>query len=272
MCALSVVLAAGAQTPGPAAQAVAATAAGDAALGARLLERAFRNLYADDYIQTLVLADGRRGGRERRRELQIIRKQSQRPGKALVRFTAPASIRRTSVLVLENEGASDDLYVYLPAIRRTKHLSSAQRADSFFGTDLSYEDVEPKRAADFEAVAVGAGSAGEIACTRVVATPRPDYVSAYERMELCIEPERGIPLWIDFHSGGKVAKRLSVDPASVRAVGDAWIPFEMTMERTATATRMSTRSYELRPEIPDTLFNTWNLEAGDDKRDRARID
>ena len=38
------------------------------------------------------------------------------------------------------------------AARLTRRLSSSQRADSFFGTDLSYEDVEPKRISDYEVV------------------------------------------------------------------------------------------------------------------------
>ncbi len=76
---------------------------------AALLERAFHNLYAEDYIQTLVLATQSRGGNEMHRRLQLTRRQSVRPGKALLRFLYPQSIRRTSVLILENDGASDDL-------------------------------------------------------------------------------------------------------------------------------------------------------------------
>ena len=37
-----------------------------------LLDRAFRNLYAEDYIQTLVLATQMRGGSEMQRRLQTL--------------------------------------------------------------------------------------------------------------------------------------------------------------------------------------------------------
>ena len=63
----------------------------------QLLARAFANLYADDYIQTLELVAGERAARARSsRTLQILRKQSVRPGKALVRFLEPPDVRRTS--------------------------------------------------------------------------------------------------------------------------------------------------------------------------------
>ena len=70
---------------------------------AALLDRAFHNLYADDYIQTMELTTRSRGGRAMSKRLQITRKQSVRPGKALVRFLEPYAIRHTSVLVLEND-------------------------------------------------------------------------------------------------------------------------------------------------------------------------
>jgi hypothetical protein len=245
----------------------------------QLLDRAFRNLYAEDYIQTLVLATQSRGGSEMRRRLQITRRQSERPGKALLRFLYPQSIRRTSVLILENENASDDLYVYLPAVRLTRHLSSAQRADAFFGTDLTYEDVEPKHVEDYRARWLDAEErealeleADAESCRLMEITAAPGFESAYERQISCIEPERAIIAWTDFYAKGRVVKRLTIDPAKVKPVGERYIPFLITVETPGrrSVTRVVTEEYDLRAEIPDRLFNTWNLESGDAKSDRAK--
>ena len=244
-----------------------------------LLDRAFRNLYAEDYIQTLVLATQSRGGREMRRRLQITRRQSVRPGRALLRFLYPEAIRRTSVLILENQGESDDLFVYLPAVRLTRHLSNAQRADSFFGTDLSYEDIEPKHIEDFQArwlseeerAGLYPGSAAE-PCKLMEITAAPGFESAYEKQISCVEPERAIIAWTDFYAKGRVLKRLSIDLGEVKRVGERHVPFLITVEtpRSRSVTRVITEDYDLRAEIPDQLFNTWNLEAGDAKRDRGK--
>ncbi len=240
--------------------------------GAELLRRAFHNLYADDYVQTLEMSTRARGGRPLTRRLQITRKQSADPGKALVRFLDPYEIRRTSILILENEDASDDFYVYLPAAGITRHLSSAQRADSFFGTDFSYEDIEPKEAVDYVARLTGSGFLGERPCALVEIHAREGIDSTYERMVSCIEAERGVIYWTDFYRKGAVTKRLEIDPASVRAIGSRFIPFEMTMRtpRSGSETLLRTESYDLRPRIPDSLFTTWNLEVGSASRDRSR--
>jgi len=237
-----------------------------------LLERAFHNLYADDYIQTLAFETRARGGPATSRRLQLTRKRSQGRGRALLRFLEPPEIRRTAVLVLENPDRADDLYVYLPAARMTRHLGATQRADSFFGTDLSYEDVEPKRAEDWEAHGLGWGEHAGAPCARVEIRPRAGFESSYERLDACIEVERGVLLWSEFHRAGRVVKRLEVEPASIRRVGTREFPFAMTFSTPArrSETRVVTESYEPRPEIPDELFSAWNLEAGSPERDRAR--
>ncbi len=255
-----------------AAQALAYPAGADESIDPQdLLARAFANLYADDYIQTLELSSESAAMRPLARTLQILRKQSARPGKALVRFLEPQDVRRTSILILENDGKSDDLWVYLPALRMTRRISSSQRADSFFGTDLSYEDVEPKHAEDYE-VALGDAAQDAEGCIALEIRAREGIESTYERMLSCIEPERALILWTDFYRKGTRIKRLRMDPASVRAVGERFIPHLITMEtlRTRSQTKVRTLSYELVGELPEKLFNTWNLEAGDAERDRSR--
>jgi hypothetical protein len=221
-----------------------------------LLDRAFQNLYADDYVQGLWLKTRARG----------------RPGKAMVRFLAPYAVRHTAILVLENEDASDDQYVFLPAAQRTIHLSSGQRADSFFGTDLAYEDLEPKYASDYDVTALGRDRFGNLDCARVEIRPRAGFESTYDHLVSCIEPERAIMLWTDFHRRGRLWKRLEIAPEDVRPVEDRFIPFRMVMSTPGrrSETEILTESYELRPRIPEELFSVFNLELGDARRDRER--
>jgi hypothetical protein len=58
----------------------------------------------------------------------------------------------------------------------------------------------------------------------------------------------------------------------VRPVEDLFIPFLITVKSPArrSETRVVTERYDVRPEIPDRIFSTWNLEAGDARRDRTR--
>ena len=222
------------------------------AAATEFLARAFENLYAEDYIQTMELSTTPRSGRGMTRLIQITRKQSVLPGRALIRFLEPYAVRRTSVLILENEARTDDLYVYLQATRMTRHLSNSQRADSFFGTDLAYEDIEPKYIEDYDVRIAGSDTHAGKPCTLLELRNSESFESTYDRLVSCVEEERGVILRTDFYRYGKAIKHLEVDPASIRNIGTRFIPFSMTVtnKRRRSSTAITTTSYDIHPDIP----------------------
>jgi hypothetical protein len=254
----------------------ASAQAGDAAppAPAALLERAFRNLYGDDFVQVMSLATARRGSRPLVRRVQLVRKQSVRPGRSLVRFLDPPEVRRTSVLILESPERYDDLFVFLPALGRVRRVAAGQRADSFFGTDLSYEDVEPKYAEDWEVRALEAGVESGTPCLVLEIRPKRAESSTYERMVSCIETERALILRTQFFRDGLEAKVLRVDPRDVREVAGRQIPFVLTLTtpRLRSETVVTTERYEIHPGLPDAIFTQSNLETGDADGDRRAAD
>ena len=58
----------------------------------------------------------------------------------ITRFSSPADIAGTAVLTVENTG-DDDIWVYLPALKKVRRLTATNRRDAFVGTDFSYGDV-----------------------------------------------------------------------------------------------------------------------------------
>ena len=61
--------------------------------------------------------------------------------KSLVRFMTPADIRGVAALIHEKPGGADDTWLYLPASRRVRRISGANRTSSFQGTEFTYEDL-----------------------------------------------------------------------------------------------------------------------------------
>jgi uncharacterized protein len=58
----------------------------------------------------------------------------------VTRFNSPADIAGTAVLTVENAG-EDDIWVFLPALKKVRRLTASNRRDAFVGTDFSYGDV-----------------------------------------------------------------------------------------------------------------------------------
>ncbi len=59
----------------------------------------------------------------------------------MTRFTAPPDVKGTVTMLLEHAGRDDDIWVYLPALKKVRRLVSSNKKDSFVGTDFSYADV-----------------------------------------------------------------------------------------------------------------------------------
>jgi hypothetical protein len=61
--------------------------------------------------------------------------------KRIYRFLSPADVQGTGVLVFDYQDKSDDVWIYLPALRKTRRIVSSQRAQAFMGSEFSYGDL-----------------------------------------------------------------------------------------------------------------------------------
>ncbi|MGZ0189362.1 MAG: outer membrane lipoprotein-sorting protein, partial [Alphaproteobacteria bacterium] len=65
-------------------------------------------------------------------------------------FAKPRDIRGTALLTHANiEPKDDDQWLYLPAVKRVKRISSSNRTGKFVSSEFSYEDLGSQEVADF---------------------------------------------------------------------------------------------------------------------------
>src|SRR5438552_13993148 len=62
--------------------------------------------------------------------------------RTFMEFTAPADTKGTRCLHVSPRGEKDQQWLWTPTTRRVRRLGDAQRDENFFGTDLSYRDLE----------------------------------------------------------------------------------------------------------------------------------
>jgi outer membrane lipoprotein-sorting protein len=112
--------------------------------GKRIADNTFKK---DDGISvsrklTMVLKDKR--GKIRVRETRALRKYFNEEKRLAIFYLAPTSVKGTAFLTFDYPDASkdDDQWLYLPALRKTRRISAANRGDYFLGTDLTYEDIK----------------------------------------------------------------------------------------------------------------------------------
>ncbi len=114
-----------------------------------------------DAHMVLAISVTDRTGTASDRVLEVWQKGSDR---RLVRFTAPARLAGTGLLVPDG----DTVYLYLPSFGKARRVVGESRGDAFMGTDFSLEDLARLTyASDYSAKV----EADEGATTRLVLTP-----------------------------------------------------------------------------------------------------
>ncbi len=61
--------------------------------------------------------------------------------KSLITFESPKDVKGTSTLTFTHKVGSDDQWLYLPAIKRVKRISSSNKSGPFMGSEFAYEDL-----------------------------------------------------------------------------------------------------------------------------------
>jgi len=91
-------------------------------------------------------------GQSRERELSMATKlyDGGKTEKRVYRFVSPADVQGTSILVFDYEAKPDDVWIYLPALRKTRRVVSSQKAQSFMGSEFSYGDLNIPALDDFD--------------------------------------------------------------------------------------------------------------------------
>ncbi|MYE02798.1 MAG: outer membrane lipoprotein-sorting protein [Alphaproteobacteria bacterium] len=155
---------------------------------ARDRDEGFGNFTAS---QTMVLRN--KQGKESRRQLRVkVLEVADDGNKTLFVFDEPRDVKGTAFLVHAHKQEADDQWLYLPALKRVKRISSANRSGSFMGSEFSYEDLGAQEVGKFTYRYLRDEPCGELACT--VTEQAPTEKSGYRR-QLVWRDKEELRLW-----------------------------------------------------------------------------
>ena len=114
-------------------------------------------------------------GQETTRELSIttLEKPDETVGdKSLVIFDTPRDIEGTALLSHAKILEPDDQWLYLPALKRVKRISSANKSGPFVGSEFAFEDFTAIELNKFDYRYLRSEPCGELSCDVLERTPR----------------------------------------------------------------------------------------------------
>jgi len=204
----------------------------------------------------------------RTRELDVTEQTDPRgEHRTFLRFISPADVQNTRFLHLSPRGEKDQQWLWAPGTRRTRRLGDAQRDENFFGTDLSYRDLELlvriQQWNDDEATAtlVGEETIDGKPSYLVELVPKNEEFP-YSKYRLWFGKD-DLLLWrVDVYEGDQVQKR--VTPSRYEKIGDYQTAMEADVAnlQAETHTVFTLRQVKYDVGVSEAVFSVSNLDKG----------
>lgn len=209
----------------------------------------------------MILEDA--NGQRRERGMSIVSKlQGNRiDTKLLIRFNAPADIKGTAFLQIEHAGGADDLWIYLPALHKSRRLVANNRRDSFFGSDFSYGDILPPNPDRYRHRLVRTETGGTQQYYVIESTPKDESTksdSGYSKKVSWVGAEPNIEAKIEYYDeGGNLIKTQHLSEFLPAGSKDRYLPLkrEMIDHRSGHKTLFRLRAPRFDAVIPDNQFS-----------------
>lgn len=220
-------------------------------------------------IITFELTDRR--GKTREQQAVALRRYFGADKKQVLFYLEPSNVRDTAFLTYDyaDPDRDDDQWLYLPALRKSRRISAADRGDYFLGTDLTYEDLKRQGKVTLEDWRFRSAGRAEIDGTDTVVIeglPVSDAIAAelgYSRARWYVDTANHTILksenW-DIQGNPLKAARFR----DVRQVDGIWTTHDIQVEnhKTGHSTRLIISDVEYEVPLDESVFEERSLRRG----------
>ncbi len=179
----------------------------------QVIEKVYNRPVGDDMTSNLKMTLINSGGNERVREIKQFSRDFGKVEKRIMFFVKPADVKNTSFMnwSYDEEGKDDDQWIYLPALKKVKRISSDSKGDYFMGSDFTYDDLGDRKPNDDTHKILREEKLNGEDCYVIESTPKDeDYM--YSKTVTWIIKDKWIGLKKDFYDeDGDLLKTLTVN-------------------------------------------------------------
>ena len=209
--------------------------------------------------QTMVLRN--KQGQESRRSIRVKVLEVEDDGdKSLFVFDEPRDVEGTAFLIHSHKVDADDQWLYLPALKRVKRISSSNRSGSFMGSEFSYEDMGAQEVEKYTYRYLRDEPCGELTCTVSERVPT-DRKSGYSR-QLVWQDRDELRTWrVEYYDRKDAHLKTLTLTNYEQYLDNYWYAGEMTMinHLTGKSTDLTWTEYQFRTDLDDRDFTQTGL-------------
>jgi len=218
------------------------TGYGDSATGLKMI---LRNRQGDESVREV-----------RVRNLEVIGDGD----KSMSIFDEPADVKGTAFLTFSHQLGPDDQWLYLPALKRIKRISSKNKSGPFMGSEFAYEDISSDEVDKYTYRYLREEPCEGGDCFVIERDP-VDPNSGYTRQVVWFDKAEYRPQKIDYYDRKNTLLKTLTFHDYRQYLGKFWraMRYEMVNHQTGKTTTLLWQDYSFRTGLTDRDFDKNSL-------------
>lgn len=224
-------------------------------------------LAGTESINTLTINDGK--GNQRVRKFSSAQKTdaSKQVTKMVMRFLEPADVKGTGILTFDYENKDDEMWLYMPALRKVRRIVSGEKTKSFMGSEFTNSDITKPTITEYAYKMLGSESIGDVECWKIESLPATKEIGAeygYSKKVSWIGKTDYTARKTEFYDlDGKILKVMTTDKVKLLdEKNKKYQPVDIAMEnkQNGRSSRFVIEKVIFNPNVKEEYFTTGYLE------------
>lgn len=214
-----------------------------------------------DFTANMVMTLKNKSGQTSTRLIRIRTLEVEGDGdKSLSIFDEPADVKGTKMLTYSHGLEPDDQWLYLPALKKVKRISSRNKSGPFMGSTFAYEDLSSQEVEKYTYKYLREEPCGEMNCYVIERYPAYKF-SGYTRQIAWIDSEGYRLVKAEFYDRKKSLLKTLQASDFQQYLGHYWRPgiMDMVNHQTGKSTLLEWKDYAFKTGLGERDFRSQTL-------------
>ena len=215
-----------------------------------------------DFTADMQMILMNRHGQKSERMIRIRTLEIEADGdKSLIIFDTPRDVKGTAFLNFTHKTGDDDRWLYLPALKRVKRISSRNKSGSFMGSEFAYEDISSQELEKYTYKWIRDEAYEGLECFVVESYPVDEKNSGYTKQVAWLDKDQYRVWKVEYYDRKNSRLKTLTMKGHRRYLDKYWRADEMYMVNhlTGKSTKLVMSNYKFRTGLKDSDFNQNSL-------------
>lgn len=216
-----------------------------------------------EMISTIRIADAR--GNERIRQISTASRKFGECTKMLTVFLQPPDIKGTSLLVFDYDQKEDNMWIYMPALKKVRRIVSSEKGKNFMGSEFSNADMSKPNINEFRYNDLGTETLQGRKCRKIESVPVSEQIAKENNISKkvsYIDSESFLCYRIEYFDLNGKLQRVQTISEYRKLTNGKHFAHRMVMENVQNSrkTTLTVDQYQQGSKLPESRFSPNALE------------